>query len=98
MTAEGVAGPGLYTQASCPDLFRLFYGPKIPGRMNFCSLSKKLGPKRFHFVDGTGSIVVEIDDFGGVKVGPQDPVRLTGEADYRDGELLLEVNKLEPLK
>ena len=62
------------------------------------SLSEKLENDRYRFLDGTGSIIVEINDFGGVKVGPQDPVRLTGEADYRNGKLLLEVNKFQILK
>jgi hypothetical protein len=39
---------------------------------------------------------IDVDkDFGGVKVEPDDPVRLFGEAEYDGKELILEVDRLE---
>ena len=53
----------------------------------------------YEFKDETGSINVEIDDFGGVDVTPDDRVRLFGEADYEDSwGLILEVDRLELVK
>jgi uncharacterized protein (TIGR00156 family) len=52
----------------------------------------------YEFKDTTGSIYVEIDDFGGVDVTPENLVRLIGEADYDDGSLILEVDRLELVK
>ena len=49
----------------------------------------------YQFKDETGSINVKIKDFGGVKVEPDDRVRLFGEADYDGKELILEVDRLE---
>ncbi len=58
----------------------------------------ELGNDIYQFKDETGSINVKIDDFGGVKVAPEDRVRLFGEADYDDGGLILEVDRLELAK
>ena len=52
----------------------------------------------YDFKDETGSVKVEIKDFGGVKVGPEDKVRLSGAADYEEVGLVLEVEKLELVK
>jgi uncharacterized protein (TIGR00156 family) len=52
----------------------------------------------YEFKDETGSVNVEINDFDGVKVGPEDKVRLHGEADYEEVGLILEVDKLELAK
>jgi uncharacterized protein (TIGR00156 family) len=49
----------------------------------------------YQFKDETGSINVKIKDFGGVKVEPDDRVRLFGEAEYDGKELILEVDRLE---
>ena len=49
----------------------------------------------YQFKDETGSINVEIADFGGVKVEPDDRVRLFGEAEYSGKELILEVDQLK---
>ena len=45
----------------------------------------------FAFEDETGKVTVEIDNFRGVDVGPDNIVRLTGEADYDDGGLMFDV-------
>jgi len=52
----------------------------------------------YEFKDETGSVTVEIDDFNDVKVGPNDLVRLTGEADYEETGLVLEVERLKLVK
>ena len=52
----------------------------------------------YQFKDETGSINVEIRDFGGVKVAPEDRVRLFGEADLEESGLILEVDRLELVK
>ncbi len=52
----------------------------------------------YQFKDETGSINVEIRDFGGVKVAPADRVRLFGEADLEESGLILEVDRLELVK
>ena len=49
----------------------------------------------YQFKDETGSVNVKIKDFGGVKVKPDDQVRLFGEAKYDGKELILEVDRLE---
>jgi len=49
----------------------------------------------YEFKDKTGTLPVKINDFNGVKVGPENKVRLHGEADYDDGDLRLDVDKLE---
>jgi uncharacterized protein (TIGR00156 family) len=49
----------------------------------------------YQFKDETGSINVEIKNFGGVKVEPDDRVRLFGEAEYDGTELILEVDRLK---
>jgi uncharacterized protein (TIGR00156 family) len=49
----------------------------------------------YQFKDETGSVNVKIKDFGGVKVEPDDRVRLFGEAEYDGKELILEVDRLE---
>ncbi len=49
----------------------------------------------YQFRDSTGTMNVEIDDFRGVEVSPEDRVRLFGEADYDDGVVFLEVDRLE---
>jgi uncharacterized protein (TIGR00156 family) len=52
----------------------------------------------YEFKDSTGTLMVKITDFDGIKVGPETRVRLFGEADYDDGILFLEVDKLELVK
>jgi len=52
----------------------------------------------YRFKDETGSVVVEIEDFNGVKIGFDDLVRIEGEPDYDGGELLLDVKQLELVK
>jgi uncharacterized protein (TIGR00156 family) len=49
------------------------------------------------FEDATGSIEVEInaDDFDGQTFGPENTVRITGEADYSENGVGLEVSSLE---
>jgi uncharacterized protein (TIGR00156 family) len=49
----------------------------------------------YQFKDETGSVNVKIKDFGGVKVEPDDRVRLFGEAEYDGTELILEVDQLK---
>ena len=58
----------------------------------------RLDDDYYEFKDDTGSINVEIDDFGGVEVGPEDRVRLVGETDFEDADLILEVDRLELVK
>lgn len=52
----------------------------------------------YEFRDDSGTIYVEINDWGGVDAGPKDLVRLYGEADYEESGLLLEVDRLELVK
>jgi len=44
---------------------------------------KKLGPEKYEFSDGSGSITIEIDDddWRGLTVGPEDTVVIHGEVD-----------------
>jgi len=62
------------------------------------NLTGQLRRNIYTFKDETGSMYVEIDDFRGVDVGPEDKIRLSGEADYDDGELFLDVYRLELVK
>ena len=63
-------------------------------------LLKKLGDERYLFQDDTGMIEVEIDDedFRGVKVTPQDKIRITGEVDRDGRQVTVEVDYLEKVK
>ena len=58
----------------------------------------QLGGNDYQFKDKTGSINVEINDFGGIDVTPENLVRLVGEADYEDSDLILEVERIELVK
>ena len=49
----------------------------------------------YEFKDDSGKGFVEITDFNGVKVSPTDKIRLIGDAEYDDGVLYLEVDKIE---
>ena len=62
-----------------------------------------LGAKKegdyYVFTDSTGSILAEIDDFNRkVFFDPGISVYLIGEADYKDKEVVVEVNKIKFLK
>lgn len=61
------------------------------------TITAQLDGNTYVFKDSTGAINVEIDNFKGVKVTPNDTVRLTGEADYDDG-LILEVDSISIVK
>ena len=64
-------------------------------------IEKSLGDEKYQFNDGTGTIVVEIDDdeWGGLSVNPQMVVQITGEIDK---EILespeVDVSKIEEAK
>jgi uncharacterized protein (TIGR00156 family) len=62
------------------------------------NIVEQLGNNIFQFKDETGTINVEIDDFGGIDVTPENRVRLVGEADYDEGGLGLDVDRLELIK
>ena len=56
----------------------------------------RLDNDAYQFRDSTGTMNMEIDDFRGVEVSPEDRVRLFGEVDYEDGGVVfLEVDRLE---
>jgi uncharacterized protein (TIGR00156 family) len=48
----------------------------------------------YEFRDATGTVNVEILDWGGVDAGPDNKVRLTGKADYQDTGLVLSVSDI----
>jgi uncharacterized protein (TIGR00156 family) len=48
----------------------------------------------YEFKDATGTINVEIRDWGGVDAGPDDRVRLTGKADYQNTGMVLSVSEI----
>ena len=62
------------------------------------NIVEQLGNDVYKFKDATGTIYVEINDWGGVDVGPKDLVRLYGEADYEESGLILEVDRVELVK
>ena len=84
---EGILG-GLIDAAKCDDRNFVMEG----------NIVAEIDDNIYEFKDKTGSIHVEVDDFRGVKVGPEDLVRLFGEADYDEGGLILEVERLELVK
>jgi len=59
------------------------------------NITKKVEDDIYQFKDKTGTINVKIKDFDGIVVGPKDKVYLYGEADYDDGELIFEVDKIK---
>jgi len=54
----------------------------------------------YEFKDETGTIYIEIPEeaFGGVKVTPKDLIRVYGETDYEDAQLVVEIDRLELVK
>ena len=63
-------------------------------------IKEKRGRNLYLFVDGTGRLGAEIHDsqFGGQEVSPETTIRLTGEVDWDDGYLLMEVENLQVVK
>ena len=53
-----------------------------------------LGEDFYEFKDDTGKVNLQIRDFKGVEVGPDDTIRVSGDADYEDVGLVLEVDEL----
>lgn len=74
--------------AKCDDLKFVVQG----------SIVSKVSDDLYKFKDSTGSITVEIDDWNGVDAGPDDVVRLSGEADYEETGLVLDVEQVELVK
>lgn len=58
-------------------------------------IEKQLGHEKYQFNDGTGTIVLDIDDkrWQGLTVGPEDTVIITGEIDkdFRGREIEVKV-------
>ena len=52
----------------------------------------------YEFKDETGTVTVEIRDWNGVDAGPSDLVRLTGDGDYEEIGVILEVERLQLVK
>jgi len=59
-------------------------------------IEKQLGHEKYQFSDGTGTIVLDIDDkrWQGQTVGPEDTVVITGEVDKDFTSLEIEVKKI----
>ena len=59
-------------------------------------IEKQLGHEKYQFSDGTGTIVLDIDDkrWRGLTVGPEDTVVITGELDKDFTSLEIEVKKI----
>ena len=74
--------------AKCDDLKFVVQG----------NIVSKVSDDLYKFKDPTGSITVEIDDWNGVDAGPDDVVRLSGEADYEETGLVLDVDQVELVK
>ena len=53
------------------------------------------GGSMYEFKDDSGQGLVEISDFGGLNVGPQDKVWLKGGAEYNNGVLYLQVDQIK---
>lgn len=60
-------------------------------------LVRSLGDEDYEFDDGTGTMIVEIDDdeWGGVEVGPETRVVLEGELDSEQSGMELDVDRVE---
>ncbi len=58
----------------------------------------KVSNNVYEFKDATGTVYVEIRDWDGVDAGPEDLVRIKGEAEIEEVGLVLEVEKLELVK
>jgi len=74
--------------AKCDDLEFVIQG----------NIVSKVSDNIYKFKDSTGSVTVEIDDWNGVDAGPDDVVRLSGEADYEETGLVLDVEQVELVK
>ncbi len=63
-------------------------------------LTGRIDGNVFVFEDDTGRIAVEIDrrDFAGQRVTPKDTIRISGEAEYSELGIGLEVFRLQVLK
>ena len=60
------------------------------------TLEGKIKGDFYTFKDSTGTIAAEIDDFDDdIIVAPGVPVLVIGEADYEDGEVVLEINRIK---
>ena len=52
----------------------------------------------YEFKDETGTVTVEIKNWHGVDAGPDDLVRLTGEGDYEETGITLDVERIKLVK
>lgn len=61
---------------------------------------ESLGDERYTFKDATGTIRIELedDDWGGLKVNPQDKVEIQGEVDKGFGKLEIEVDRIRKVE
>jgi len=59
-------------------------------------IERRIEHEKYQFSDGTGSIIVEIDDkrWRGLTVGPEDTVVISGEVDRDLGRREIEVKKI----
>ncbi len=64
------------------------------------NIVKRLTDDKYLFRDSTGEIVVEIDneDWGGVTVGPQDTVELSGEIDRDFNKINIDVDVVKKVQ
>jgi len=64
------------------------------------SIVSQIRRNDYVFKDDSGTVTVEITkgDFGGRDITPDNVIKIFGEADYDDGELILEVSRLEVVK
>lgn len=59
-------------------------------------ISKQVGDEKYSFSDGTGTIIVDIDneDWHGLVVGPSDTIYIEGELDKDFGRVELDVHRV----